>query len=611
MTMKETFSDALQRRVLVCDGAMGTMLYAKGIFINRCFDELNLSAPELVEEVHREYLEVGVDILETNTFGANRLKLTPHGCGEKVNEINRRGVQIARKVAGESAFVAGSIGPTGKQVGASGELSEAEAKAVFAEQVAGLLDGGVDVFMLETFSNLDELHQAVLAVQEACDLPIVAQMTIGDDGNSPMGVPPAEIARKIASWNVAAAGLNCRVGPRTMLESITAMSAACRLPLSAQPNAGIPEFFEGRFLYMATPEYLAEYAKRFIKAGVKIVGGCCGTTPKHLKAIRSAVRAIETQTSRVVVQASREEVFEFTPPPAPQRSTFAQKLLSGKFVSSVEISPPKGTDVTNALNTAKKLQDAGVDAANVPDGPRASGRMCPLALTALIKQQLTIEPIVHFCSRDRNILGVQADLLGAHALGVHNIMFITGDPPKLGNYPDATAVFDIDSIGLVQVGWQMNHGRDIANMPLKSHTSFFMGVGADPGATDIDREVARFEEKIAHGAEFVFTQPVYDVRFLERFLKRVSKLTIPILVGILPLCSYRNAEFLHNEVPGMSIPDHIRERMKLAGSGEIGQAEGVKIAQEALKDSKSMVQGVYIIPPLGKHDLALRVLDIL
>jgi len=604
------FLERLENDILLCDGAMGTMLYEKGIYINRCFDELNLSMPELVQEIHREYAACGVDILETNTFGANRFKLQTHSHGDKVRDINLQGARIARKVAGKDLFVAGAIGPLGKRVEPLGKIAEAEAREAFKEQAEALLEGGVDLFILETFSDLNEIRYALEVVRELCDLPVVAQMTFGDDGNTLLGEKPSKVVQTLGAWGADVVGANCSIGPQVMLETITEMAKTSSVKLSAQPNAGVPQLIEGRFIYLCSPEYMSTYAKRFIRIGLKILGGCCGTTPAHIKAMGTAVKALKPRQVSVSVKIPEPPKKAVIPVEVAQKSQLARKLSEGKFVISVEVSPPKGVDTSKILQWAQLFKENGIDAVNVPDGARASARMSPLALTYLIESRVGIETIIHYCCRDRNLLGMQSDLLGAYALGLRNILAITGDPPKLGDYPSATAVFDVDAIGLVRIINHLNRGEDLVGNAIGAPTSFHVGVGANPGAMNLDEEIRRFELKVESGAEYVLTQPVYDVRLLENFLRRTARVKIPMLVGILPLRSYKNAEFLHNEVPGMQIPDAIRERMRLAPS-ETAAEEGIRIAQEALKEAKDMVQGVYIMPPLGKYEAALRVIEIL
>jgi methionine synthase / methylenetetrahydrofolate reductase (NADH) len=608
----KNFREELAERILLCDGAMGTMLYQKGIFINRCFDELNLSAPDLVKDVHKAYVQAGVDIIETNTFGANQYKLLFHGFDSKVEEINYRGAKIAREVAGKETFVAGSIGPLGVQIEPIGKLAYEEAKEAFKKQVLPLVEGGVDLFILETFSRLEELEEAIHAVQEVCDLPVIAQMTITDEGNSPLGDTPETIVRKLAPYKLDAIGLNCSVGPQIMLESVRKMAELTKTPLCAQPNAGFPKLVDGRYIYLCSSDYMSKFSKRFIQAGVRILGGCCGTTPEHMKSIKTVVRVLQPSRLHITGSGKQKSVpADVRPIPTAEKTPLAAKLAQGKFVTVVEIDPPKGIDLTKVIEGAKLLQRANVDAINIADGPRASARMSPLSLAMLFKHELNVETIVHYCCRDRNLLGMQADLIGADVLGLRNILIITGDPPKMGDYPSATAVFDVDAIGLTQIANRLNHGMDLAGSPIGQPTALHLGVGANPGAVNIEEEIKRFYYKVEAGAEFVMTQPVYDLRLFENFINRIQDVRIPILLGLLPLASARNAEFLHNEVPGMTIPEHIRKRMQSAGDGEAGRAEGIKISREALLDCKPMIHGCYIMPPFNRFEMALKVIEVL
>ncbi|MBN2198295.1 MAG: bifunctional homocysteine S-methyltransferase/methylenetetrahydrofolate reductase [Candidatus Aminicenantes bacterium] len=607
----ENFLDLVRRRVLLCDGGMGTQFYNKGIYLQTCFDELNLSQSGLVREVHREYLECGVDLIETNTFAANRYKLKKFGLDDKVGDINRAGARLAKEEAGEAVFVAGSIGPLGLKIEPWGPTSIEEAESAFREQASALAEGGADLFILETFSDINEIHQALRAVKTAAELPVVAQMTIGEDGNSLYGTTPEVFTRMLEEWGAHVVGLNCSVGPALMLQSIERMARVTKLPLSAMPNAGMPREVEGRNIYLCSPEYMAEFAKRFIQSGVKILGGCCGTAPPHIKAMRGAIRALQPPERRVVaVSVPRDES---AGPAVPRRdkSALGLKLDEGRFVVSVEIVPPRGHNPGPAFEAVKTLREHGIDCVNIPDGPRASARMSSQALAFLLSEKTGIEVLLHYTCRDRNLLGMQSDLLGIHAHGVRNLLVITGDPPKLGDYPDATAVFDVDSIGLTNMVSTLNRGRDIGGKRLESPTAFLIGVGVNPGAVHAEYELSRFRWKVEAGAEFCVTQPVFDVRLLETFLERVKEWEIPVLAGIWPLVSLRNAEFMHNEVPGALIPEEIMSRMRKAQekSPEHARKEGVLIAREVLDRVRDLVHGVQISPPLGRLDLALEVLE--
>ncbi|MCI0489663.1 MAG: bifunctional homocysteine S-methyltransferase/methylenetetrahydrofolate reductase, partial [Blastocatellia bacterium] len=577
--MKDFRKAVTDDRVYVFDGAMGTMLYSRGIYINRCFDELNLTGADLVLGVHREYLKAGADIIETNTYGANRIKLTGYGLEDKIRDINITGARLACEAAGERAFVAGAIGPLGIRIEPYGPTSIEEAQAIFREQAEALLEGGVDLFVIETFSDVAEIHQAISAVRSLCDLPIVAQMTIQNDGNTSYGTSPELFTKRLDEWGADVIGLNCSVGPHTMLEAIEKMRSVTGRKLSAQPNGGLPRQVDGRMFYMASPEYMAKYAKRLIQAGAKFVGGCCGTMPEHVKLIEDAVAALSPGRSAVRMLVPEEKLPDVDVTPREQKSRFAQKICAGEFVTSVEIVPPKGCDPSKMIDNVRLLKEAGIDAVNVPDGPRAQSRMGVLAVSTLIEQRVGIETVVHYCCRDRNLLGMTSDLLGAAGLGLRNLLIITGDPPKMGPYPEATAVFDIDSIGLVNMVNRLNNGLDIGGNPIGSPTSFYIGVGVNPCAVDLDYELRRFEYKVEAGAEYAITQPTFDVEQLRGFLKRIEHCRIPVIAGIWPLVSYRNAEFLANEVPGVVVPEQVLERMKRITDKEAAREEGLRIAR--------------------------------
>lgn len=612
------FRDFIQEdRVHVFDGAMGTMLYSKGVYINRCYDELNLSNPDLVFDVHREYLKAGAEIIETNTFGASRLKLAQQGLDDRLAEINVAAARLARKAvesAHHDAFVAGAISPLGIRIEPYGPTSIDEAKELFKEQARALIEGGVDCFVLETFHDLAEMEQAIRAVRELGDHTIFAQMTINERRYTAYGTPIDVITQRLDKWlgdGPHVIGLNCSVGPQTILEAIEQMRGFTTRRISAQPNAGMPRDVQGRQMYMSSPEYMAKYAKRLINAGAKYVGGCCGTTPEHIKLIADAVRALSPGRRSVTAITVEEKSTQVDPVPLAERSRFARKVANGEFVTSVEIVPPRGCDPAKMLEGVKKLKDAGVDAVNVPDGPRAQTRMGALMVSILIEQQVGIEAVTHYCCRDRNLLGMQSDLLGAAALGLRNFLLITGDPPKMGPYPDATAVFDIDSIGLTNLVNRLNHGLDPGGNPIGRPTAFFIGVGVNPGAIDLDNEIRRFEWKVEAGAEFAITQPIFDAQQLKTFLKRIEHCRIPVIPGIWPLTSYRNAEFLNNEVPGVSVPPEVLERMRKAEDGAAALKEGVKIAQEMLAEVRPYVQGVQVSAPFGKIPHALEVFEVL
>ena len=645
MTSRATLLTRLldPERVVVFDGAMGTMLYAKGVFINQCYDELNLKAPDLVRDVHATYAKAGAEVLETNTFGASRVKLSQYGLEAHVGDINRAAARIARDGAGDDHLVAGADGPLGVRIEPYGPTSVEEAFEAFREQMTALKEGGVDCFLLETFGDLAEIAQAVRAAQSVDrTIPVVAQMTIGVDGRTSYGATPEDLARTLDKLEVDVIGLNCSVGPQAILEAIEKMATVTRRKLSAQPNAGMPRDVGGRSMYMASPEYMASYARHLIHAGAKIIGGCCGTTPDHIRAIVQGVRPLaprisgtgnrelgtesrgtgngEPGTGAVGSELSASRAGSpfaapsarpkgVTPIPFAERSHFAAKIARGEMVTSVEIVPPRGVDASKMLSDVAALKRAGVDAVNVPDGPRAQSRMGAMMTSLLIEQQVGIETVTHYCCRDRNLLGMLSDLLGASAIGLRNILLITGDPPKMGPYPDATAVFDIDAIGLTNLVNNLNHGLDPGGNPIGAPTRYAIGVGVNPAAVDPATELKRFEYKVDAGAEYAITQPVFDVAQLERFLGEITHVRIPIIAGIWPLVSVRNAEFLANEVPGVVVPDSVITRMRRANekSKDHAVAEGIAIAREMLGCVKAAVQGVQVSAPFGKVELALRV----
>ena len=609
-------------QVIVFDGAMGTMLYARGVFINQCYDELNVRAPDLVRAVHEEYVRAGADVIETNSFGANRLKLAQYGLESQVAELNRAAAALAREAAGETVLVAGAVGPLGVRLEPYGPTSRDDACDIFAEQMTALRDGGADLFLLETFSDLDEIEQAIRAARRVEPaMPVIAQMTIGIDGRTPYGASVEDVARTLDGWGADVIGLNCSVGPQAILDAIECMAPLTRRKLSAQPNAGMPRDVGGRSMYMASPEYMASYARHLIQAGAKIVGGCCGTTPEHIRAMVQGVRPLSPrqQGAAPALRAvsvgpsgeARPAAAGVEPAPFAGRSRLAAKIAAAEFVTSVEIVPPRGVDAAKLERDAGTLRDAGVDAINVPDGPRAQSRMGALMTSLLIEQRVGIETVTHYCCRDRNLLGMLSDLLGASAMGLRNILVITGDPPKMGPYPDATAVFDIDSIGLTNLVRNLNHGLDPGGNAIGAPTRFAVGVGVNPAAIDAALELKRFEFKVEAGAEFAITQPVFDVEQLEKFLGTIGHTRIPIIAGIWPLVSARNAEFLANEVPGVTVPEAVIARMRRASerSKDYAVAEGIAIAREMLARVRESVQGVQVSAPFGKVELALQVLD--
>jgi homocysteine S-methyltransferase len=612
----EAFRDALRAGGLVFDGAMGSLLYEKGNLYTACFEEMNLSRPEVITQIHRGYAEAGAEVIETNTFGANRFRLARHGFEGKTRDINIAGVKLAREAA-KNAFVAGSVGPTGLTLEAISADQLEDVAAAFREQCEALVDAGVDALILETFRQPDEIKLALEAALIAAEgkVPVIACVSFDESGTTADGKAPEEVAKLLAEWRADSIGVNCATGPAGVYEMLTRMKDP-GLPLVAIPNAGLPQRVDGRLAYMATPEYFQVYARRLFKAGANAVGGCCGTTPEHIRKIAAAARMIAGGHAVDAGGGMREENARPHIEVAPGVEVVATKdkgevgaKLGRKFVVSVEVNPPPGLSLESAIKSAHALKRGGVDFINVADGARAQARMGNLALCLRIQQEVGLPALMHLTSRDRNLLGQVAHLLAAHELGVRNLVVITGDPPKMGDFPNASSVYDTDSIGMLRLISAMNRGYDPGGKPLGGATQFLCATGAEPGAHDYQREIDRLREKIDAGAELIMTQPVYDPDVLERMLKDIEGLGVPILVGLLPLASYRNAEFLHNEVPGMKVPERIRERMKAAGPGEAGRGEGIAIAREMLLAVKDRVAGAYVMPPFGKHEVALRVIE--
>lgn len=612
---RKEFSDKLKDNVLLFDGAFGTMLYSHGIFINRCYDELNLSMPHLIKQIHSEYIQAGADVIETNTFGANRYKLASHGFGEKLSAINYEGARIAREAAGSDRLVAGSMGPLGIKLEPWGPTSLKDARAAFKEQARSLQDGGVDLFILETFTNLACIREAILGIREFSDLPIIASITVSDDGTLLFGSDPDKFVPKLNEFEVDVIGLNCSVGPHYMLQTLEKVLELTDKPVMAMPNAGNPRIIEGRNIYLTSSEYMAEYARRFIQMGVKIVGGCCGTTPEHIKAIRSGITSIiphlKPTVPEIALKKETEKVKAADPVPMAEKSALGRKIAAGEFVTSVEITPPRGCDPEKVLESAKILKEHGVDAINIPDGPRALTRMSAQHLSCLIENNVGIETVLHYTCRDRNLLGMMSDMLGLYAVGIRNLLLITGDPPKMGDFPDATAVFDVDAIGLTNMVNSLNRGIDLGGNSIGKPTGYLISVGLNPNAVDPEEEIRRFEWKVKAGAEFAITQPVFDVPALLDFLARIEHVRIPIIAGIWPLVSLRNAEFMNNEVPGVTVPESIMDRMRRTKSREEALNEGLTIAKEMVLEIRDKVQGVQVSAPFGKVKHAINVLSVL
>jgi homocysteine S-methyltransferase len=606
--MRIPFIDFIKDNLVLFDGAIGTELYNKGIFINSCYDELNITRPKLIQELHQAYIDAGADVIETNTFGANRPKLQRFGLEDKVYDINYSGARIAREVAGEDVYVAGSIGPLKERLEPWGPLSEEEARKIFHEQAKALMDGGVDMIILETFSDLHLIQQAIKAVKDHFDIPVIAQMTIGNDGNSLFGTKPAFFAARIQEWGADIVGINCSVGPKPMLDALEQMADVVNIPISIMPNAGTPVDVDGRNIYLASADYFAEYTRRFIQAGASVIGGCCGTNPSFIKEMRKSIQSIQPRQRIIKELKVIEEELRTPAIPTCQKSSFAEKICNKEFVTSVEIVPPRGANADLPVEQAKEMKMSGVNAINIPDGPRALSRMGASYLSLMIQQQANMEVILHYACRDRNLLGMVGDLLGAYAAGIKNILLVTGDPPKMGTYPDATAVFDVDSIGLTNVVNYLNSGVDLGGNAISHPTGFFIGVGVNPGAIDLDYEIRRFEWKVKAGAEYAITQPVFDNELFFQFKKRIEHFNIPIIAGVWPLVSVRNAEFMNNEVPGASVPDRIMKRMYATKSKEEAREVGLKIARETIRELKSEIAGVQVSMPFGNIKYPLEVL---
>ncbi len=638
--MEHALLQQLRQRPLLCDGAMGSLLYARGITHEQCFDALNLSQPELIASIHREYINAGAQIVETNSFGANRAKLEAHDLAGQVRSINRSAVRLAREareVSGQTVYIAGAVGPSGRPLQAPDESRLSDLRRIFREQIEALQEGGADLLILETFSNLPELRQAVLAAQEVGGLPIVAQMSFYEDGHTLSGQSAARVAAVLSDLGVDVMGANCSVGPAATFDALQEMIAEAQEPgnnttgtrlFSAQPNAGLPARIDNRFFYVATPDYFADYAVRFAKAGVQLIGGCCGTTPRHIAAMRRALdehygtpqqhakngAAQTTGTYPHVISSGQATIArlieeEAILPQEGSKTRLQEKLVAGEFVISVELDPPKGLNPTKILEGAALMQKAGVDCINIADSPMARVRMSCIAMARLIQDYLGIETIIHFTTRDRNLMALQSEILGAHALGIRNILALTGDPLRVGDYANTTGVWNVDSVGLISVIQGMNEGHDAAGSSIGAKSSFHIGAALNLNMTDeqVDQEIDKYWRKIKAGAHFIMTQPIYELAPLQRFLARAGKPPIPMLLGCIPLNNTRHAEFLHNEVPGITIPDDVRQRLRDAG--EQSHEEGLKIAEELLTAARSLVQGVYIETSYQRYDVAVRLTE--
>lgn len=605
--MPHPFLDRLARGPLLADGAMGTLLHARGVSFEHGFDELNTSHREMVVKVHQDYIASGAELIETNTFGANRIKLSHHGLEEKVRDLNRSGAgaaREAREVSGMNIFIGGSLGPTGKHLEPWGKLKAQEALGAFREQIEALLEGGVDLFIFETFSDLKEILLAVEACRQVTDLPIIAEMTFTEEGMTLGGNSPEEVVRELSARPVEIIGANCSVGPQRLIEVLERMETLGERRLSAMPNAGFPRLVDGRYIYFSSPEYFAECTERFLRAGAWILGGCCGTTPAHIKAMQEVLNRVDGMT-KVELQAAPSKVERIEIVPAPRELSHFARKAGREFTVSVELDPPKGVSTQKIMEGARLLKENGIHVVNIADSPMARVRMSCIAM-ATLAQQIGLDVVMHFTCRDRNLMGLQSDLLGAHALGIRNILALTGDPPSVGDYPGVTAVYDVDSVGLVGILQSLNAGKDIAGNSIGAPTSFFIGAALNGNAPDLKVEVEKLRHKKDHGANFLFTQPVYQAQDLERLLDLIQGVNLPLFVGILPLMSAKQAEFLHNEVPGMAIPKEVRDRIRRSGDG--AAKEGITMAQEMLLAARRLVAGAYLLPSFGRYETIVEVI---
>ena len=607
--MMVLFEEYVKDNLVLLDGAMGSLIYEKGVFIDKCYDELNLSRPELIGSIHEEYVRAGSRVIETNTYGANRFKLKSHNLLDQIEEINLKGVALARQAAGDEVYVAGSMGPSGQEIEPWGDTTLEQVFEGYAEQAGILNQAGVDLFILETFQDIREMEQAIKAIKSISGLPVVAMMTVGEDGKTRYGVDLEDVTNALTKSEASVIGLNCTVGPKPMLDFVEQMGRLTDKPLCLMPNAGRPQFTDGRMIYMSTPEYFSVYTKRFIERGVRVLGGCCGTTPEHIGKMANALAMKQTRIQHSINIGVKPVSKEPLPEPVPvaEKSKLSAKMLSGQQVVLVEMVPPRSTDITKPLEGARLLQEHRVDAINIPDGPRATARMTGLALAVLLQNQVDIETVLHYTCRDRNLLGMQSDLLGATAMGIRNILAITGDPPMIGDYPQATAVFDIDSIGLVHLINNLNHGIDVGEKRIGDPTSFFAGVGVDPNSVNPENELHRLQLKKEAGAEYIITQPVFDVDSLEKFLEKADLGSLSLIAGIWPLVSLRNAEFMKNEVPGVYVPDEVINRIAKYETKDDQLKAGIEIAQGMIDRVAGFVQGIQVSAPFGRYNLAVEV----
>ncbi|MES2614495.1 MAG: bifunctional homocysteine S-methyltransferase/methylenetetrahydrofolate reductase [Bdellovibrionota bacterium] len=617
-SIEDSFSVAFrkslaEKRPILLSGPTGSVLYERGIFINKSFEEVNLSQPELVMQIHNEYIQAGAQIVGTNTWAANLCKLKPFGLENKVREINLAGAKLAKKAAHDnSCFVAGVLGPLGVRIEPWGPTSLDEAKEFFKAQITPLIEGGVDLFLLESFADLFEIQQAIYAIKEICNLPIITMMEVNEEGQSLYGTEVSWFAKKLDEWGADVIGISGGNGPAPILEIVEKLNSVTKKPLVLYPHAGQPRLVDGRLIYMTSPEYMGEFARKAFNKGVCLLGGSSGTLPSHIKMMAGALRqakAFANTENYISVEANANTMLKDNCVPRAQQSNWAKKISDNQFVICMELLPPKGLDCSKIVERSKICKQHNIDAINIPDCPRASARMSSLATACIIERDVGIETILHYACRDRNLLGIQSDLLGAAGLGIKNLLCVTGDPPKMGPYPNATAVFDIDAIGLVNMVSRLNTGYDLGGTSIGTPTSTSIGVGANPVAPDLEREKSRFKYKVEAGAQWAITQPVFDADSLFKFLDFSSKFKIPIIAGVWPLKSIRNAEFMANEIPGVTVPKSILERMHKCKTAEDQLEEGLVIAKELIEKIKSSVQGLQISAPLGMVDFALRILS--
>lgn len=627
--MTHPFLEALKKTPLLGDGAMGTLLYARGASPDAGFEKLNISKQEVVQQVHIDYINAGAQVIETNSFCANRYRLASYGLEKDVWQLNVWAAKVARnarEIAGHPVFVAGSVGPTGKLLAPIGDVTKNDLDVAFREQMEGLLAGGVDLFIIESMGNLIETSTAIKAARRLSKLPVVAQFSFTTEGHTVFGASPDDVSRMVSELGEEhpdVIGINCGAGPGPSLDTLRRLSHALtergidlsKVALSCQPNAGMPGRVGNSFLYISRPDYCASFVRPFLEAGARFIGGCCGTTPEHIQAMRAeldkwlganpsgqSTAKMEPPAPLHVEAADTADLMITEGAKGPAEGLAARLRTNDRqhFFVSVELDPPKGAVPRKLLQASQQVKDAGADSINVGDSPMAKVRMSSMATCLLIQQKIGIETIIHFTTRDRNLMGIQADLLGCQSLGVRNVLALTGDPPSIGNYAHATAVYDVDSIGLIKIISELNQGRDIAGNTIGSPTSLSIACALNPTAVDRKLEITRFTRKIEAGAHLTLTQPLYQLSDLTDFLEEFGPCPIPIIAGIMPLNSFKHAEYLHNEVPGITIPDHVRAAMEKAG--DHGAAVGLELAEQLVEEMRPYIAGVYLVPSFGRYD---------